>query len=164
MATITSRVPAIIDYLVATFTAAATLGQATPQVTVFDGTPTTDLDPFLSLWVGATDPDNPNAEVAADFTQQWGAMGKLGRDETSTIHCVAQAWSGIDDIKTVRLAASAIMAAVEALMQAEATGFGGNVLFPDPGITQAALTQNNTNLGAIARWSFSLTFRSRIGG
>ena len=33
----TSRVPALIDYLVAEFTTAATLGAATPPVLVFDG-------------------------------------------------------------------------------------------------------------------------------
>ena len=37
----TSRVPALIDYLVNAFTAAATIGAASPPVLVFDGPPTT---------------------------------------------------------------------------------------------------------------------------
>ena len=39
--TTTSRVPATIDYLVAAFTAASTLGAASPPVAVYDG-------PFLT--------------------------------------------------------------------------------------------------------------------
>lgn len=164
MTTITSRVPALIDYLVALFTNAATIGQAAPPVTVFDGPVTTGLDPQLALWVGLPDPDNPAAETAADFTQEWAALGLLGRNEIITVHCCAQAWSGADDVRTVRLAVTGITAAVEALMQADATQFGGNVLYPAPGFTSGSLSQNNTDRGAIARIPFDLTFKSRIGG
>lgn len=164
MPTVTSRVPALIDYLVALFTNAATLGQATPPVTVYDGPPTTDLDAPLKLYVGLTDPDNPAAETAADSVQEWGAIGRLGRNETTTIHCCAEAWAGTDDLKTVRVSATGIVAAVEALMQADSSQFGGNVLYPAPGIAGLALLQNNTDRGAIARVAFDLIFMSRIGG
>jgi hypothetical protein len=133
-------------------------------VTVFDGPPTTELDPSLALFVGLSDPDNTGPETAADLTQEWAALGRLGRNELSTIHCCAQAWAGTDDLKTVRVAAFAITAAVETLMQADTTQFGGNALFANPGFTQGALVQNNTAQGAIARVSFDLTFKSRIGG
>lgn len=162
--TVTSRVPALIDYLVALFTNAATLGQATPQVTVFDGPPTTELDPPLALYVGLSDPDNAGAEPAGDSAQSWGALGRLGRNETTTIHCCAQAWAGTDDLKTVRVSATGIVAAVEVLMQSDTTQFGGNVLFPAPGLASVALLQNNTDRGAIARVAFDLIFQSRIGG
>jgi len=164
VATITSRLPPLIDYLVGLFQAASTLGQAIPPVTVFDGPQTTELDPPLSLWVGLPDPDNPAAETAADFTQEWAALGRQGRNETITIHCCAQAWSGADDVRTVRLAVTGITSAVETLMQADTTQFGGNVLFPAPGFASGSLSQNNTDRGAIARIPFNLTFRSRIGG
>jgi hypothetical protein len=162
--TITSRVPPLLDYLVTLFTGAATLGAATPQVTVFDGPQTTELDPPLALWVGLPDPDNPAAEAAADFTQTWAAIGRLGRDEIITIHCCAQAWSGVDDVRTVRLAVTGITSAVEVLMQADSTQFGGNVLYPAPGFNSGSLSQNNTQQGAIARIPFDLTFKSRVGG
>ena len=162
--TVTSRVPALLDYLVALFTNAATLGQATPAVTVFDGPPTTELDPPLALFVGLSDPDNAAAEAAADFVQEWGGLGRQARNETTTIHCCAQAWAGTDDLATVRVAATGIVAAVEVLMQADSTQFGGNVLFPAPGVSVGALLQNNTDRGAIARVAFDLIFRSRIGG
>lgn len=164
MPTVTSRVPALIDYLVALFTGAATLGQATPPVTVYDGPATTALDAPLALWVGLTDPDNDGAQAAADFTQEWAAIGRLGRNEATVIHCCAQAWAGTDDLKTVRVAVTGIVAAVEVLMQSDSTQFGGNVLYPAPGLAAGSLVQNNTDRGAIARVPFDLVFRSRIGG
>jgi len=159
MPTITSRVPALIDYLVALFTNAATLGAATPAVTIFDGPPTTELDPGLALYVGVPDPDNVQAEAGADFTQAWAGMGS-SRDETITVHCCAQAWAGTDDPRTVRVAAFGILAAVEVLMATDATQFGGNVVFATPGVTSGSLLQNNTQTGAIARVTFGLAFRS----
>ncbi len=96
--------------------------------------------------------------------QSWAAIGRLGRDEMITVHCCAQAWAGTDDMKTVRVSAPGIVAAVEALMQADTTGFGGNVLFAAPGITSLALLQNNTQTGAVARVAFDLVFKARIGG
>jgi hypothetical protein len=162
--TVTSRVPALVDYLVNLFTTAATLGAATPPVTVYDGPATTELDAALKLYVGLTDPDNPGPEPAADSVQSWAALGRLGRDEQVTIHCVAEAWSGVDTLSTVRVAAMGIVAAVEAVMQADSTQFGGNVLFPAPGISVLALSQNNTSAGAFARCGFDLTFHARIGG
>ena len=164
MATVTSRLQPLTDYLINLFTTAATLGAATPPVTIFDGPATTDLDAFLKLYVGLTDPDNSAAEVGGDTQQTWAAIGRFGRDETVTIHCCAEAWSGADTISVVRLACTGITAAVEALMQADTTQFGGNVLFPDPGLTNISLPQNNTQRGAMARQTFDLVFRCRIGG
>jgi hypothetical protein len=164
--TVTSRLPALIDYLVTLFTNAATLGAAPAPntVTIFDGPAVTALDPFLALYVGLSDPDSDAAEEAGAIVQDWAALGRLGRNETSTIRCCAQAWSGTDDLKTVRVNATGIVAAVETLMQADSTQFGGNVLYPAPGITGGSLTQNTTDRGAIARVSFDLIFMSRIGG
>jgi hypothetical protein len=162
--TVTSRIPALLDYLVPLFQGSALLGLAVPPVTVYDGPPTTGLDAKLALYVGLADPDNAGAEPAADSVQEWGAIGRLGRNETVTVHCCAEAWAGTDDMRTTRLSATGIVAAVEQVMQADTTQFGGNVLFPDPGITALALLQNNTQTGAVARVAFDLTFKARIGG
>jgi hypothetical protein len=167
VATITSRVPALIDYLVTLFTNDPTLGAATPPVTVYDGPATTELDAPLKLYIGLTDPDNPGTEPAAESVQTWGALGRRGRDQQVTVHCCAEAWSGggqLDDIGTCRLAVAAITAAVETLMQADSTAFGGNILFPDPGYANEAWLQNNTSTGPLARVAFDLVFKSRIGG
>jgi hypothetical protein len=162
--TITSRVPALLDYLFALFNSSVTIGLATPPVTVFDGPPTTEMDPALALFVGLSDPDNAGLEPAAESVQSWGALGRLGRNEDIVIHCCAQAWAGTDPVQSQRVAAFGIVAAVETLMQADSTQFGGNILYPKPGVTTLALTQNNTAQGAIARVAFDLTFNSRIGG
>jgi hypothetical protein len=164
--TVTSRIPALIDYLVTLFTSSAQLGAAPAPgtVTVYDGPTTTALDAQLALYVGLSDPDDAAAAPAAESQQEWGAIGRLGRNEVTTVHCCAQAWSGTDDMRTVRLSATAIVAAVEQAMQSDTTQFGGNVLFPAPGITALALAQNNTQTGAVARVTFDLVFQSRIGG
>jgi hypothetical protein len=163
MPTVTSRLPALIDYLVALFQNASTLGQAVPRVAVYDGQVITADPEALILWVGMSDPSVPNA-AAADFTQSWAGLGRRGRDETVTIHCCAVAWGGGDSLAVQRDAAFGIVAAVETLMQADSTQFGGNALFPDPGITGGALTQLATDRGPAARVTFDLIFRSRIGG
>lgn len=162
--TVTSRIPALLDYLVTLFANSTLLGAATPPVTVYDGPPTTALDAQLALYVGLADPDNDGAEAAAESVQEWAALGRLGRNETTTVHCCAEAWAGTDDMRTVRVSATGIVAAVEQVMQADATQFGGNVLFPAPGITALSLAQNNTQTGAVARVTFDLVFTSRIGG
>jgi len=162
--TVTSRIPALISYLVTLFQGAATLGQASPAVTVFDGPATTGLDAPLKLFVGLQDPDSTTAERAAESVQEWAALGRLGRNEEITIHCCAEAWAGTDDLATVRTSVTGIVAAVEVLMQSDTTQFGGNALFPDPGITALALMQNNTQQGAVARLAFDLVFKARIGG
>lgn len=162
--TVTSRIPALLDYLVTLFTNSALLGAAAAPVTVYDGPPTTALDAKLALYVGLADPDSDGAELAAESVQEWGAIGRQGRNETITVHCVAEAWAGTDAMQAVRVSATNIVAAVEQVMQADSTQFGGNVLFPDPGITSLALSQNNTQTGAVARVTFDLVFRARIGG
>ena len=154
----------MIDYLVSLFQNDATIGLATPPVTVFDGPATTGLDAPLKLFIGLHDPDAAGAEEAGGFTQVWAALGRLGRDETVVIHCCAEAWAGADDLKTVRDAVTGIVAAVEVVMQSDTTSFGGNALFPDPGITAGVLMQNNTQQGAVAREMFDLLFKCRIGG
>jgi hypothetical protein len=166
VATITSRIPALIDYLYNLWTADSTLGAAAgaARVTVFDG-PTTTLDAApLQLYVGLSNPDNPAGEPAGDSVQEWAALGRLGRNETTTIHCAALAWSGTDDMHTVRVAATGIVAAVETLMQNNTTQFGGNVLFPMPGITTISVTQSNQTPGSQCVVAFDLIFKSRIGG
>lgn len=162
--TVTSRVPALITYLITLFQGSVLLGQATPPVTVQDGPVVTALDAPLALYVGLHDPDSTAPAPAADSVQAWAALGRLGRDETITIHCCAEAWAGTDDMATVRASATGIAAAVEQVMQADTTQFGGNALYPQPGITALALMQNSTTTGAVARVQFDLIFRARIGG
>lgn len=155
-----SKVPALIDYLVSLFQNAPTLGQATPPVTVYDGPPTTGLDAPLKLYVGLTDPDSEAVESAATFTQSRGDMGLVPRDEVSEIHCCAEAWSGSDSVRAMRLAAFGILAAVETLVRSDTTSFGSSAQLAAPGLSAGELLQNNTSTGAIARIPFTITFKS----
>jgi len=156
----TSRIPALIDYLVTTFTAASTLGAASPPVTVFDGPQTTAAPYPLILWVGVDDPDTADvAPSAAASEQEWAALGKLARNEITTIHCVAEAWTGADDIKSMRTAAFAIEGAVEDIVRTDP--FSGLALYPI-GVTGLELRQNNPAEGSQARVSFQIVFKSRI--
>jgi hypothetical protein len=153
-----SQVPALIDYLVGKFQDAETLGQATPPVTVYDGPPTTSLDPHLKLYVGLTDPDSDAIAPAATFTQSRPDLGNTARDEVTVINCCAEAWSGDDTLSIQRHAVFGIVAAVENLIRAD-PALGGNGQ-PMPGVTAGDLLQNNTSTGAIARVPFTITIRS----
>lgn len=145
---ITSRIPAAIDYLVTTFQAAATLGLATPPVTVLDGTVVTaDAGP-LALWVGTGD-INPSsgAPQSASSRQAWQpGMGRTNRAEQITIYCTAQASSGSDDVRTLRVAAAAIVAAAEALVSADPS-LGGTL----PGCKDAVVATADWRQGPTPR-------------
>lgn len=156
----TTRVPALIDWLVNAFTVSVTLGAATPPVTVYDGPPTTGLDAPLKLYVGLTDPDNPAAEEAATWVQSRADLGCATRDEVSSIHCCAEAWAGTDDMPTVRHSVAAIVAAAETIVRSDSTQFGGNAALAAPGVDVSSLAQNNTQTGAMARIPFDITFKS----
>jgi hypothetical protein len=157
---VNSSVPALLDWLVSAFQAAPTLGQATPPVAVYDGPVTLAEDDKLVLWVGLADPDTVPPQPAATFEQSRQGMGQVTRDEVSVIRCAAEAWAGTDDLSTVRHAAFAITAAVEAIIRADTTRFGGNAQLAAPGVTGGELLQDNTQQGAVARVVFQITFRS----
>jgi hypothetical protein len=159
----TSAIPATIDYLVTTFAASTRLGAAVDPVKVYDGPQVSEEFPKLILWIGLDDPDtSPGAPMAATSTQAWVGPGNRWRDELFDIMCVAEAWSGDTDVKTARVAAYAIVAAVEDLTRADAN-LGGNVLFINPGVTGHTLRQNNTSKGAVAQVQFLISCKARIG-
>src|SRR6266566_3574270 len=161
MPPITSRVPATLDYLVTTFTAAATLGAATPPVAVFDGPVLTEAPAELVLWVGMGDPDSEEGQVAADSAAEWAALGAQAQNEEFSIHCVAEAWGGADDVKAIRLAAYGIVAAVETLLRADVS-LGGTLPSGQARVTGSQLRQNNVQTGAVARVAFDINCRARI--
>lgn len=157
----TSRVPAVISYLVTTFTAASTLGAAASPVTVFDGPPVSEESPDLALYIGLADftPGTPGA----DTTQEWAALGHRARNEELVIHCLATAWSG-DDIASARAAVYAITAAAEDIVRNDAS-LGGNVSTPgNAAVTAMSLSQAIQTEGFAARVAFDITAQARIGG
>lgn len=158
MTSVISRVPSVLDYLAGLFAADATLGAASPPVTVYDGPVVTDDDPQLVLWVGLDDPDADGATLAAESTRAW--AGLASQNETIIVSCAAEAWSGGTGVSAERVRAYGIVAAVEALVRADATGFGGNSMIANPGVTGAQLHQNNTSKGAQARVTFQILLNS----
>jgi len=159
----TTVVPAVLDYLVSTFQADPNIGAASPPVAVYDGPVTTAAPGQLVLWVGLSDPDSVAAPLGAESQQQWVGIGAKTRDEFVTIYCVAEAWTGATDVRTVRLSAYGIVAAVEQILAADPT-LGGNVLFTDNTMPQRQLRQNNTTAGQLARVMFTIKAKARIGG
>lgn len=161
----TSRVPQVIDYLVVTFQAATTLGQAVPPVAVYDG-PMVTADPGpLALWVGCDniDPGGP-PPGAASSSQAWAALGHQARNEDLAIHCTAQVWSGNDDVRSLRVAAAAIVAAVEDLVRNDAS-LGGTVSTPgNAAVSSGDWRQGPTARGMAVRVVFGITAKARIGG
>lgn len=160
----TSRVPALIDYLVATFQAAPTLGQASPQVNVIDGPAVTaDMGP-LTLWVGADDISQA-VPVAARSTQSRGQpfadLGGQSRNEVISVPCVAQAQGATDDVRTLRVAAAGIMAAVDALVRTDPQ-LGGTVITTMPGVASAEWRQGLTERGMAAQVMFTIDTESKI--
>lgn len=158
MTSVISRVPSVLDYLVATFTADPTLGAASTPVTVYDGPVATEDAPQLVLWVGLDDPDADGATLAADSTRQW--AGLAGQSENMIIYCAAEAWSGGSSVSAERVRAYGIVAAVETLVRADQTGFGGNEMVANPGVTGAQLRQNDTKQGSQARVTFQIQLNS----
>lgn len=153
-----SKVPATIDYLVNLFTAAATLGKAAPPVNVIDG-PKVTADPGpLALWVGVDDITNTTGTPPAAASRQ--ARDGLGHRavEDLTIYCVAQAQSGSDDVRVLRVQAAAIVSAVESLVAGDSK-LGGTVASATPGAA-AEWRQGPTGQGMAARVTFTIDARA----
>lgn len=157
----TSKVPALIDYLVTAFTASASLGAANPAVSVFDGPPVTADPAPMALYVGVDDVFSDSAPVSATSEQARMGAGR-GRQETAEIRCAAVAWSGADDLRTVRASAFAILAAVEDLIRTNADRFGGNADQGSPGVSGITVQQSAAG-GSTVQVSFMVTFISFIG-
>ena len=169
MAAGSSRVPALIDWLVSAFQNAPALQallvpalptQAAQAVVTYDGPVANDQDAKFVIWVGVTDPMNLAAEPAATFTQTRADLGNLTRDEQSEIHCVAADWTGSNDFRTARLNASAILAAAETIIRSDTTQFGGNAALAAPGVSAGDLMQNTTQQGGVAWIPFTVIFKS----
>ncbi|HEX7163338.1 MAG TPA: hypothetical protein VF223_19135 [Trebonia sp.] len=153
MAVIPSKVPDVLAYLVSLFGSDPALGKATPPVAVHDGNAVTAAPGTLALWVG-TDDIAPGANpMAAESQRSW--AGPQQQSEAMIIYCIAQAWSGSSD-GDERAAAYAIVAAVEELVRAETTGFGGNGVVANPGVTGGQLRQSSDQRGPQAQVLFQI--------
>lgn len=164
----TSAVPAVIDYLVATSKASPQLGSSTTApVVIYDGAPIDGAWPPLALYIGADSnyvlsPSTTPIPVAAVSQQSWVGLGARKRDEKLTIHCVIEAHLGDTLMKVARDAAHSVMSAFEDMTRLDANA-GGNVLYTDPGVTNATWIQGQTSDGARVLISFDFSCDARIG-
>lgn len=158
-----SCVPAVVTYLVNTFTAASTLGAASPPVVVRTGPQLGSFAPLV-LWVAIDDPYGTQGGVpaGAHSEQEWAGMPARLRNEVVDIYCCAEAWSGGTDTLTAMNAAYGITAAVETLLLAD-VGLGGNVLFEFPGFTGADLRWHQGDGGCAAQVLFRIAVKARLG-
>jgi hypothetical protein len=162
---VTTRIPAVLDYLYNTFYNAATLGAATPPVSVYDGPVPTGGADTLILWVGVSDPQATPPEAGAS-AHEWAGLGKMAINETLSVFCTAFAWTGTESgtFKAARDAANGIMSAVEDIVRGDAS-LGGTVQTPgNAQVTNAVWTQGPTTAGPSARVTFEITAKARIGG
>ena len=144
---ITTLVPDTLDYLVALFSNAATIGAADPPVTVFDGPVPTAGPVPLALWVGVDDVHTMaqrDPTLAADSEKRRNDASQ-GREETITVHCIAAAWTGNEELgySPLRAAAKSIVTAVETITisdRANAPAFNQT-----PGVTAGEWWQQPLN-------------------
>jgi hypothetical protein len=155
---VNSKLPQILDYLATAFTAAATLGAATPPVAVRDGPVLTQAPDQLILWVGMDDPDDDDPQTAASETP-WAGLGVQAKNELFTVWCAAEAWGGETEVNAIRTTAFGIAGAAEAVLRADGQ-LGGLVLFQ--GVAGYVLRQAQTDKGAYARVAFRIEGQARI--
>lgn len=149
--TTTSRIPAVLDALVSTLTAAL------PAVTVIDG-PLVRVPDGDYLTVGATpENDRPTGQ------QTWIGVGPTKvRGEEIDVPCYCDSYSGSTAVSTRRNAAFAILAAAETSLRADPS-LGG--VLTVPGIAEISTYsdyQEETEKGLAVGVVFHITCKTRI--
>jgi hypothetical protein len=117
---VTTVVPDTIDYLVALFRGASTIGGATPPITVIDGPVPQAGSLPLALWVGVEDPtamENGDPTLAGRSENETSDYAGGVREDV-TVPCIAAAWGGADSAgySPLRAAAGAIVKAAATLV------------------------------------------------
>lgn len=153
--TTASRVPAVLDTLVARFDAAAALD----GVRVVDGPIVTSEPLHEAVYVGY-DGDPDGGGDAVDFQQQWAAIGQKAKDETFTVTCAVVVWRGSTTVRPVRLRAFEVLAAVEDVLRADPS-----LGLPPPSVVAFAsgsLVQSQRQSGIEIRIPFGVAVQTRI--
>jgi hypothetical protein len=164
--TSTSAVPDVIGYLVDLFTADATLGAASPPVTIRCGPQLSGDFPQLALFVAVDDPtamlrgDNITGAVS---NQVWVGPGARKRDEQLSVHCTAEAWSGEVNARAAMLSVYGILSAVEVLLHTNVYLGGASQVVELPGSTGHTLRWLQGEGGLAAHIQFRIDVKARIG-
>lgn len=146
----TSRIPAVLDALVSTFTAAL------PTARVIDG-PFTTVPDGDYLTVGST----PDGDTTTG-QQDWASLGNRARNEQIDVPCYCDSYSGSTDVAARRNAAFAMFAAAEDALRTDPT-LGG--VIPNPGWAQIGTyseRQEQTEAGLAVGVVFHVLIQTRI--
>ena len=113
------------------------------------------------LYVGVDDPFTDGPTPAATHDIEW--KTDAGRDESGAINCYATAWHAGGDQKKARDKCADALAAVQAFLRARPLP----ITLPNcPRLSLdfagGQLGQDQTKDGALALWSFQVTFTARI--
>ncbi|MFF1348508.1 hypothetical protein ACFVZJ_21435 [Streptomyces sp. NPDC058322] len=154
---VTSAVPAAVDALLAILRAAPALADAR----IVDGPPSVNLTERHRIYVGWS----PGADQAIDIAQDFASAGARTRDESFDIACYAETRAGDKDMALRRTAVFELLAAVEVALRATsdaptAPTLSGTVQWAH--LTAGGLVQEQSDGGALAGLSFTVTCRARI--
>lgn len=146
----TSRLPAAIDALVATFGAVTTTFDgpgALPQVWPDE----------LVIVGGTEDPDDD----AATASYEWAGIGAKKRNEAGEITCAVLVQQGDLDVKENRNRAYILLAALESAVVSDPT-LGGAVISGWFLPSSAIFRQRQNDRGSYARIVLTVSYQSRI--
>lgn len=153
--TTTSRVPDVIDALVALFAAAPALA----GVKVIDGPVVTSDSLKDAVFVGY-DGDDEGEGQAVEFTQEWASIGQRAKGETFSVTCAVVVWRGGTKVRPIRVRAFELLAAVEdALRDDPSLGL------PPPSVVAFAsgsMSQIQGSPGLGVRITFQIAVKTRI--
>lgn len=112
----------VLDGLLATWQADATLAAYGDRLRIFDGPPTTDRSAEIEIWVGATGVEPEETVVTG--TQDWVTFGDATGDRDESIDLTSTVWaaSGSNDIKTARRLAITVFSAAAAAVRGSNLG------------------------------------------
>lgn len=146
----------VIDQIITRASEAVPVG-----VRVRDGYDFTS-DPADYLMVGGDDPDNVDPAASASSRKEFAAVtGWQAILDEGEVTCVAVVRNGDADQRAARLAAVAIVAAVEGVLKADRSLGLPRVIWSRIGSEE--LMQDQTDAGAVARIVFVIEYQARLG-
>ncbi|RPE44162.1 hypothetical protein EDD90_7392 [Streptomyces sp. Ag109_O5-1] len=151
----TSRVPDLIDALVAALQASGGL----TGVKVVDGPVVTDSAAEEWVFVGY-DGDPEGDFTAATAQQEWAGLGAKKKNEDITVTCAVLVQRGSTDVRACRVRTYEVLAAVESVLRADPS-----LGFPTPtvcAVTEHAFHPEQTPDGIQGRLPFTVTCTTRI--
>lgn len=152
--TLSSRVPAVLDALVALFRA-----ELDDDVTVTDGPLVTD-DTLRNVVCVGWDGDDTGDGQAVEWAQQYQGLGAPVKDERIQVTCVAICWDGDDDMTATRTRLYVLFALIEAALRADKSlGFASPTVVS---IVGGRLHQEATADGMQVRLPFVIDIETRI--